>query len=67
MDQLNEQMNILNNKIDDLRKMKIQIAKLELAMKKLQDFLMEQLAGMNNGGGHGHGEEEDTMFAKRPL
>lgn len=37
-------------------------------MKKLQDFVMEQLASINglNLGNH-HGEEEDAMFAKRPL
>ncbi|CDW86127.1 protein kinase domain containing protein [Stylonychia lemnae] len=68
MDQLNEQMNILNNKIDDLKKLKAQIAKLEAALKKLQDYIMEQLAllqSMNHG--NSNGEEEDAMFSKRPL
>ena len=66
MDQLNEQMNLLNNKIDDLRKMKQQIAKLEANLKKLQDFVMDQLANMTHGMAGQEGEEE-AMFAKRPL
>ena len=44
------------------------MAKLEAAMKKLQDFVMEQLAQINGLNLNGHrGEEEDAMFAKRPL
>ena len=72
MDQLNEQMNILNGKIDDMKKVKLQQQKLEANMKKLQDFVMDQLANVNNSPTRGEGmavvaEEEEAMFSKRPL
>lgn len=60
-------MNILNNKIDDLKKAKQQLQKLENNMKKLQDFVMDQLANLSpvrEGAVH---EEDDAMFVKRPL
>jgi hypothetical protein len=34
-------MNILNNKIDDLRKVKQVVTKNDAALKKLQDFVFE--------------------------
>jgi len=34
-------MNLLNNKIEDLKKLKFQIAKLESDLKKLKDFILE--------------------------
>ena len=71
MDQLNDQMNILNNKIDEAKKIKQQSIKLEQALKKLQEFVFEQLASLGAQGINGmqamNSEEEDTMFAKRPL
>ena len=71
MDQLNDQMNILNNKIDEAKKIKQQSIKLEQALKKLQEFVFDQLAQLGAQGINGMhmpaGEEEDAMFAKRPL
>lgn len=61
-------MSILNNKIDDLRKLKQQFKKLEDNMKKLQDFILDQLATMSPGTSPQRNDcEEDAMFTKKPL
>lgn len=62
-------MNILNNKIDDLRKLKAQIKKLESMVKNLQAFVLENVMGSQGGSPNrgDHPAEEDAMFAKRPL
>lgn len=46
MSNMQEQLNILNNKIEDVNKSKNHVKKLETALKKLQDFVLDQLANL---------------------